>query len=75
MVLVEIGLDELQEIANSEGLVPCCVKNTNILRLRKKESPNMEDITWEQFGNILKEKNLAIFRAEGSNFVKIMKKR
>lgn len=69
----KITIDEVKNVAKKNRFKPCKISKTDILRIRKRENPKLEDISWEEFEDILKKKGLAVFKAENNDFLKIMK--
>lgn len=69
----KISIDEVKKIANQYGLKVCKVKGRNIVQIRKNSSDDLENISWDEFETSLKKKGLAVFKAEKSDFLKIMK--
>jgi len=73
--LVEkISIEKVKEIAEEYDLKPAKTKGSNVVNIRVKPNENLEDISWEEFEKILQEKGLAVYKAEDSDFLKIMKK-
>lgn len=73
MSMQKISVEKVREIAKQYGLHPCKPKGSNIVNIRKKDNPKMEDISWGEFEETLKERGLAVYKAENSDFLKIMK--
>jgi hypothetical protein len=73
LVMKKIELDEVKDLAEKYDLKPCRVPETKGVQIRKHGSPNLEDISWEEFENTLKKRKLAVYKAEKSDFLKIMK--
>ncbi len=73
MSMKKISIEEAKEIASEYDLHPAKVKGSDVVNIRKKTNENLEDIDWDEFNRILNEKNLAVYKAEGSDFLKIMK--
>ena len=73
MSMKKISIDKAKEIAKEYDLHPAKVKGSEVVNIRKKSNKNMEDIEWDEFGKILDKKNLAVFKADESDFLKIMK--
>lgn len=75
MVMKRMSIDEVKQIADEYGLHPCRIKGTNIVNIRKRPSDRTEDIPWPDFERILRQRGLAVYKAENSDFLKIMKNR
>ncbi len=73
MSMKKISIDKAKEIAKEYDLKPAKVKGSDVVNIRKKENINLEDITWDEFEEKLKDKGLALFKAKNSDFLKIMK--
>ncbi len=71
----KITIEEVEKIASRYGLQPCKVPGTNIVNIRKNPSGKLEDIGWPQFERMLRERGLAVYKAEDSDFLKIMRDR
>ena len=71
MPLEKITLDRVKAIADDVGLNPGKVIGTELLRFYKKETSNIEPISWDDFEGILNSKGLAVY-ASGT-WMKIMK--
>ncbi len=69
----KITVDELKKLAKQYDLHVCRIKGTEIVQIRKNPSDKYEDISWKEFGESLKKKGLAVYKAEESDFLKIMK--
>ena len=75
MTMEKISVSEVKIIAKEYGLTPCRVPRTKGVQIRKHKNPKMEDISWEEFEKTLKERGLAVYKAENSDFLKIMKEK
>ncbi len=75
MAMRRLGFEEVKQIAEKYGLRPSRIKGTNVVNIRKHSNQKMEDIAWPDFERILQERGLAVFKAETSDFLKIMKDR
>ena len=75
MAMMKISVDEVKKLAKEYGLKPCRVPGTDGAQIRKRKNPKMEDISWEEFEKTLKKRKLAVYRAENSDFLKIMRER
>ena len=73
MTMRKISGTELRAIAKSYGLRACMIRGTEIVNIRKKSSELTEDIGWDEFEKALAARGLAVYKAEGSDFLKIMK--
>jgi len=73
MSMKKISINEAKEIADEYDLHPAKVKSSEVVNIRKKPNENLKDIDWDEFQRILNEKNLAVYKAEESDFLKIMK--
>ena len=73
MSMMKISLEQLKHVTETNGLKPCKVRGTNIVNLRKEPSERFEDIGWEEFQETLNLRGLAVYKATGSDFLKIMK--
>ena len=73
MSMLKISIEEARRIADQYGLKACRVKGTGVVNIRKHTNSNTVDITWDEFEKELNKKKLALYKAEKSNFLKIMK--
>jgi len=69
----KIDLEEVKEIAEEYDLKPAKTKGSDVVNIRKKPNDNLEDISWDEFERILEKRGLAVYKAEDSDFLKIMK--
>jgi tRNA G10 N-methylase Trm11 len=75
MTMKKITIDELKALAKQYDLHVCRIKGSEVVQIRKNPSDKYEDISWEEFEAALQEKDLAVYKAENSDFLKIMKDR
>ena len=75
MPMLKLKLEEVRRIADEYGLRPCKVKGEDVVNIRKKPSKRFEDVDWEEFSHVLKKRRLAVYKAENSDFLKIMKEK
>jgi len=69
----KITIKEAQDICEKKALCPARVGETDIVQFTKIGSKtNLRKVTWEEFENLLSNKNLAIYEYKG--FMKIMGK-
>ena len=73
MTMKKITIEELKKIAKQYDLHVCKIKGSEVVQIRKNPSDKYEDISWDDFELALKSKGLAIYKAEESDFLKIMK--
>ena len=73
MGMQKIDLEEVKEIAEEYDLKPAKTQGSDVVNIRKKPNDNLEDISWDEFERILKKRGLAVYKAEDSDFLKIMK--
>ncbi|MFQ6060533.1 MAG: hypothetical protein ACE5KV_04430 [Thermoplasmata archaeon] len=73
MTMMKISVDEVKKLAKKYGLRPCRVPGTDGVQIRKHRNPKLEDISWEEFEKTLKKRKLAVYKAENSDFLKIMR--
>ena len=73
MTMKKITIAELKIIAKQYDLHVCKIKGSEVVQIRKNPSDKYEDIGWDEFESALKSKGLAIYKAEESDFLKIMK--
>jgi len=73
MTMKKITIEELKKIAKQYDLHVCKIKGSEVVQIRKNPSDNIVDIGWDEFEKTLKSKGLAIYKAEESDFLKIMK--
>ena len=73
MVMKEIGLDDAKRIATEKGLKPAKVKGTTHIQFTRGGNDRLEEISWDEFGSILKERGLAVYESGG--WMKIMQKK
>ncbi len=66
-------LSREETIKNAEkyGLKPVRVKERDVIQLAKKRSEKFEEISWEEFFEILERKRLAVYISKGG-YMKIM---
>ena len=69
----KITVGELRTIAETTGLRPCRVTGTQIVNIRKNTNNRFEDISWEEFESVLSQRGLAVYKASGSDCIKIMR--
>ena len=69
----KIDMEKVKEIAEEYDLKPAKTKGSDVINIRKKPNDNLEDISWDEFERILEEKGLAVYKAQDSDFLKIMK--
>lgn len=72
-MMQKISIDKVKKIAKQYKLKPCKVSKTGVVNIRKHKSPNIEDISWEEFETTLKKRRLVVYKAVNSDFLKIMK--
>jgi len=72
MGMEKIDMEKVKEIAEEYNLKPAKTKGSDVINIRKKPNDNLEDISWDEFERILEEKELAVYKAEDSDFLKIM---
>lgn len=63
----------MKKIAKQYGLYASRVKGTDVVNIRKNPNDKYEDISWVEFEDALKKRGLAVYKAEESDFFKIMK--
>jgi len=73
MGMEKIDMEKVMEIAEEYDLKPAKTKGSDVINIRKKPNDNLEDISWDEFERILEEKGLAVYKAQDSDFLKIMK--
>jgi len=73
MSMKKISIDKVKKLAEEYDLKPAKVKGSEVVNIRKKSNENLEDVSWDEFEKILNEKGLAVYKAENSDFLKIMK--
>jgi hypothetical protein len=71
----KISMRKLENLAEDYGLVPCRIRGTDVIQIRKHDKENLEDISWEEFLDLLEERGLSVYKDERSDFLKIMKDR
>jgi len=69
----KISVEELKKLAKHYDLHVCRIKGSEVVQIRKNPSDKYEDISWKEFEDTLKKKDLAVYKAEESDFLKIMK--
>ena len=71
----KISVDEAKKIGDKHGAIPCKIKGTNVVQIRKKSSKSdkYDDISWDEFGEALKKRKLAVYKSDKGNYLKIMK--
>ena len=76
MSLEPIPMDKVKKIAKHYGLSPIKIKGTTQVNIAKNTNSAKYDlISWEEFEQILNEKNLVVCKAYNSCFLKLMKKK
>lgn len=73
MTMKKISVEELKKLAKQYDLHVCRIKGSEVVQIRKNPSDKYEDISWKEFEETLKNKGLAVYKAEESDFLKIMK--
>ena len=73
MTMKKITIEELKRIAKQYDLHVCKIKGSDVVQIRKNPGDKYMDISWNEFECALKDKGLAIYKAEESDFLKIMK--
>jgi len=69
----KITVDDLKKLAKQYDLHVCRIKGSEVVQIRKNPSDKYEDVSWEEFEDALNKKGLAVYKAEESDFLKIMK--
>lgn len=73
MVMEKISLDKAQEIAKKKGLKPGRVRTTKSgIQFTKGKNKNVDVISWGEFEESLKKRDLAIYNSGG--WMKIRRK-
>ncbi len=72
-MMMKVGMQELRKIAEQYRLHPCRISGTDLINIRKRSDPKYENISWAEFERILGERGLAVYKAENSDFLKIMR--
>ncbi len=72
-MMKKVRMQVLREIAEEHGLHPCRIRGTEVVNIRKRDDPKYEDISWADFESLLGARGLAVYKAENSDFLKIMK--
>ena len=67
----KVSEERVKELANKYSLRPVRIKGSDVVQLAKKNSERYEDITWEEFFEVLKTKRLAVYSSK-SGYMKIM---
>jgi len=63
-------------IAKHFGLCPIRIRGTSQVNIAKATNPvKYENISWEEFAEVLEEKGLSVYKDSSSCFLKIMKKK
>ncbi|KQM12435.1 hypothetical protein AOA80_02595 [Methanomassiliicoccales archaeon RumEn M1] len=73
MSMRKITIAELKKLAEQYDLHVCRIKGSEVVQIRKMPNDKYEDISWEDFESVLQKKGLAVYKAEKSDFLKIMK--
>ncbi len=73
MTMKKITIANLKELAKQYDLHVCRIKGSEVVQIRKNPSDKYEDMSWEEFEEVLNKKGLAVYKAEESDFLKIMK--
>lgn len=66
-----ISLEQARRVAELKGLLPGRVRGTDGIQFTRGGSARVETIGWDEFGLLLKERNLAVYESGG--FLKVMK--
>lgn len=66
----KIDISKAKAIAKNKGLKPGRVKGTEGVQFTKGKNNRLDVITWDEFEEILKKRNLAIYESGG--WMKIM---
>lgn len=73
MVMEEITIEDAKKICEEKGLKPAKVRGVMQIQFTDGNNPRLEEISWEEFERLLKERGLAIYESNG--WMKIMKKK
>ncbi len=73
MVMREIAPEDAMKIAAEKGLKPAKVKGTTHIQFTRGGNDRLEEISWDEFKSILKERGLGIYESGG--WMKIMQKK
>jgi hypothetical protein len=73
MAMIEISFEDAKKIATSKGLLPSRVKGTENIQFTKGQNNRLEVIDWEEFEQMLKTRQLAIYESGG--WMKIMSRK
>lgn len=71
MSMEKIDMNKAVQIAEKKGLKPGKVKGTTGIQFTKGKNNRLEVITWDEFGEIIEARGLAIYEAGG--WMKLMK--
>lgn len=66
----KIDINKAKAIAKNKGLKPGKVKGTEGVQFTKGKNNRLDVITWDEFEEILKKRNLAVYESGG--WMKIM---
>ncbi|HID73598.1 MAG TPA: hypothetical protein EYP43_00955 [Thermoplasmata archaeon] len=67
-----ITLERAKEICSQKGLKPGRVKGTEGIQFTRGNNARLEEISWAEFEDYLRQRNLAIYESNG--WMKIMKR-
>ena len=73
MAMKEIDIEGAKKIAAEKGLKPAKVKGTTHIQFTRGGNDRLEEISWDEFASIMKERGLAIYESGG--WMKIMQKK
>ncbi len=73
MTMKEIGIEGAKKIAAEKGLKPAKVKGTTHIQFTRGGNDRLEEISWDEFESIMKERGLGIYESAG--WMKIMQKK
>ena len=71
MMMQKLSEEEAKKKAEEYDLKPVRIRNSDVVQLAKKMSERYEEITWEEFFRVLREKRLAVYISK-SGYMKIM---
>ncbi len=71
VMMQKLSEEEAKRKAEEYNLKPVRIKKSEVVQLAKMMSERYEEITWEEFFRVLREKRLAVYISK-SGYMKIM---
>ena len=69
-----ISREDLETLQRKYHFKFCRIVGTDVVNICKSMKDTMEEISFNEFWRILNDKNLAVFKSDRSDYLRIMKK-